>query len=450
MGPVDIIVTRSAVSAVQQFISKACSKMLTALLVATLSLIVSVSASAVDYSVGIVIEGAFLLSDIPNVKRENRYVYGLVGYLPVGTRVYLNGETEEVTNLSEGGRDTYFHVFSSIGIKGLIRQDRFQKVDGNRIAVAVSSYEVALHNPDPATDPDPAKGKFKKMGTIGRYGGNYLEITDDGDEIFYKAILHRSHPTANLKKSEKVRLWKELVNQGAVILVNPEKFSETNLPAPLWSKYDVVEKESVEVLVEKVKEKFGDNLDKVREWLGDSDNFQCLLKADGSAQLGFNVFGTGLSFKMAVAFKDQDHMFRFGMRTLRTGPNRVKYTFLKNVKCDGATPERLHQLTIQKGLYDSAQREFIRLKYFVPKLQSKWITSLAGKEIPFRMIHIQNEPGYAVALRRLDKFVSAGNSFLAKILAEQKEIFLNLILREISYFEPKDILLKRQPNLASR
>ena len=390
----------------------------------------SVPAYAADYEVGIVIQGAFLLSEEPNVRREGKDVHGLVGYLPIGTPIYFKAEPRTINNLTKAHTETYFQIFSGLGINGLLRNDLFIPIRDNPIAVVVSTTD--LHNPDPA------KGETKKLLTIGRYDNAYLEIIGE-DETHYHATLHRRDNLSGLPPSEPVRLWKEVVEQGLVIVIEPQTFDEQSLPVPKWSGPERLGDKTIKGIVEYVGDKFESEFASAEAILRDADAIQCLLKASADADLGFRFFNNGLSFHLDMAVKDHSQMLRLMQLGVQlTGEDHeTVYLLLQNVKCDGWNPERLQRLTLQEGVYDPERRASVRLKDLAAQ-PSQWIISLQGREFPFRMIRIADEQGYMSVLAHLDGLATSGKSFISELTPKKKEILLNLILRNISYFEHRD------------
>jgi hypothetical protein len=242
-------------------------------------------------------------------------------------------------------------------------------------------------------------------------------------------------------KEERVRLLKRLVKIGAVVKIEPKLVEKSTVPIPVWSEFGVLEDEFVNKLVEKLRSRIGSSADQARGLLTSLNNLQCLVKASAELQVGLSVFGNGMSIKLASNIKDQDYMFLFGVRTLEVSSSKQRYTFYKGVKCDGGEPERLQRLVIQEGVLDLNRRLSVRLQDVEQNMKSKWITSLAGNAVPFRMIQIANENSYLVSLRQLDKFVTDGGGYISELAPADKEILLNLILREIAYFSARDVLI---------
>ena len=394
--------------------------------VITAGLVFSASVWAAEYAVGIVTQGAFLLSETANVKREDQSVHGRVGYLPVGTRVYFEDKPKSLNNLREGDKETYFLVQSSIGISGLLREDRFIQVKDKPIAVVVSSYHIALHGPNRV------KGKFKKRLEVGHYDGVYLEITGDDKLEYIPAVLHRPNPINDLPEIEQVRLWKEYVRRRLVKVVKPQTVNDQIPPFPVWGEPEILDLNFIKKALGRLGKKVSDYVGPIV--LTDADAFQCLLKGDAKLEVGFTLLSNGLSFRLDLAFKQQDHMFRLKKQKLTISKSERTYLMLKNVKCDGTDPERLQKFTVQEGENDTTKRDSLRLKDWQEK-PSKWIVSLSGKEDPFRMIRINGETEYQAALKRIDEFVRQGSSFIGELPPEEKLILLNLILREIATFQ---------------
>lgn len=405
----------------------------------TAGLVFSASVRAAEYAVGIVTKGAFLLSETANVQREDLWVHGRVGYLPVGTRVYFEVKPKTLNNFRTGGEETYFLVHSSIGIGGLLREDRFIQVKDKPIAVVVSSYNIALHGPKPV------KGKVRKLLDVGHYDGVYLEITGDVNSKYISAVLHRPNQSNDLPKkskkrlpeTEQVSLWQKYVEKGLVKVVKPQTVNDEIPPFPVWGEPEILGidfiREALEKIDKKIDEYVGPN------FLPDADAFQCLLKGKAELDLVFKLFSSGLSFRLDGDFKKQDHMFRLKRQVLEISNDERTYVMLKDVKCHGETPERLQKFTLQEGEGDTKKRDYVRLKDWQER-PSQWIVSLSGNDAPFRMIRIDGESAYQTALRRIDSFVQRGNSFIGKLRPEEKRILLNLILREIASFEDPELV----------
>ena len=160
------------------------------------------------------------------------------------------------------------------------------------------------------------------------------------------------------------------------------------------------------------------------------------------ATAGFELFGNGLSYKLEMSVNDHDQMFRLTQRKLYEG-NKTPTTYLlmQNVKCEDGAPERLQRLTLQEGIYNPQKRASVRLKD-LDGLSRAWVTSLQGKDHPFRMVRVDNEQSYMQLLHRLEELLDSGDIFIVRDLThEQQDILINLILKEISHFSHRKDLI---------
>lgn len=390
-----------------------------ALVVFILSVVIHPSVVASDLMPGIVTQGAFLVSNNANVKMSGRYHHGIVGYLPVGTRVYFRNESKELNNLTKGKPETYYSVRSSIGIHGLLREDLFKQVTDKPVAVVVKP--IWLHHPDSA------QGKFKNLLKIGRYDKAYLEIEDQEDDHFM-ATLVRVDPPRHLNKRESVRLWKPYVEGGSVILVN----TGSGAPIPSWSTSRKLDNDHVDGIVGIVSERLGEYADSARQILADANAIQCLLRGTASAKAGFNVFSNGLSFNLDLSVSEYDQMIKLMRRELAMGKDTQTYLILKNVRCEGGRPERLERITVQQGPLALDRRATVRLTDLDVEKQ-RWVTSLRD-EAAFRMVSISDEAGYLNVLRKLES-LSGSDGFVHTLPTLERDLLLNMILREIVYYE---------------
>ena len=173
------------------------------------------SASQSDVKYGLVKQGSFLLSKKPDTLRDGRWVYSLIGYLPTGTRVII-GEKKAVTNLQTSEDEKYYFVKSELGIQGLLREDLLIPANGRKLAVSIARTSI------PVSQPNATLKNNRTRFYLGRYGGNYLEITGESEKGFYDVILHReNYKSTGLPEIEKARLKKFFVEQNQVAVLDP-------------------------------------------------------------------------------------------------------------------------------------------------------------------------------------------------------------------------------------
>ncbi len=397
--------------------------------VISLVFFISVQAQDVTYSVGIVNVGAFLLSEDASVKREGNYIHGLVGYLPVGTRVYIEEQVKVIRNLRTTKQEKYYAVLSSIGIKGLLREDLFTRAQDKTIAVVLSSAKIPLHHPDDI------KGEQKAIMEVGRYDNAYLKLADNTDNEYILAELISKGRDGTDAEPVSVRLWRQYITLGKVKEVKPLRLDGQSVSFPEWTDNEKLDETSIKQIFEKIKIKFK-NYQKTQEILTKSFDIECVTKFTAKAKSRLELLGNGLSFDLDMAPKDYGYVFRLMQRKLNIGSEQRTYLILQNVKCDANNhPEQLHHFTLQEGVNNFGKRDIVRLKDLQTYDNAEWKISLSGQDTPLRMVRIGNEEDYLNILKQLDKFVSHGNSFISELSAEEKEILLNLILREIGHFE---------------
>ena len=410
----------------------------TVVIMAVLACVLTVTGSAAavhgeTFSPAIVKLNAFLLSRHPDTQRDDSQVHSLVGYLPSGTKVWV-GQATELTNLTEGRRETYHYVYSELGYQGLLREDLFIPVTQNPIAVATASYDIPLFQPTATLE------SMKKRLTLGRYGGNFLEIVGESEPGFYDVILHRANPTDRYPARENCRLWKKHEQEGHVSVVRPESVVEDTRSIPQWTRGLPLDAQLIDEIIAAVQDTYKDQIAAIRGFLGDLSNLQCLVGADANAELGFKLFSTGLAFNLDMAVKEQAHKYTFEKYQIRSLKAQKVFTVLRNIRCDGADPERLEQITIQEGAYNPAKRYRVRLKD-LKAATTKWVTTLQGAAIPDKMIRISGFDTYNRAIQELEDFATTGNGYLSTLSATDRAVILNFILSKIAYFEHRDLLI---------
>ena len=253
---------------------------------------------------GLVKQGSFLLNKTPNTLRDGLWVHGLIGYLPTGTRVIIK-DKQDVTNLRTSDNETYYFVKSEFGIQGLLREDLLIKANGRKLAVSIASYPIQIHQ-SVATLQNPHK-RF----TLGRHGGDYLEITGESEEGFYDVILHRAiYKSIGLPETEKARLKKLYVNQNQVALLDPSEKSLKKEFDSTWSSIVGADDDSFKKIINKIKDKIGTDFDKIKSIITNINDLQCLLCGSFNGELGYKVFSNGFSLKLdAELKKKRDKMY---------------------------------------------------------------------------------------------------------------------------------------------
>jgi len=386
---------------------------------------------------GLVKSGAFLLSKSPNTLRDGLLVHSLVGYLPVGTRVLIEQE-KTVTNLASSDDEIYFFVKSEFGVSGLLREDLLITANGRKLAISVASYLIQVHQPN-ATLQNPAK-RFK----VGRYGGDYFEITGESEKGFYDVILHRAkYASTNLPPTEKARLKKLYVKTKQVSFLDPassELLSELNQS---WNTVVNINDSYFDDILNKVKENIGEqNIDKLKTLLGDVNNLQCLLKVSGDGEFGFKVFSNGFSIKLDAEMKESGVKYLFDMKKLKIDDETKYYSGISVIKCKGTTPIRMQQFTLQEGIISVENRFEINLSD-LDNSSSRWINTLQGNRISTKMVRISGWEQYNQLIKKLNEYAIAGDGYLKKLPEKTRLVLLNYIVSRIGYFEYRNIIVEQ-------
>ncbi|MCZ6579523.1 MAG: hypothetical protein O6927_09320 [Gammaproteobacteria bacterium] len=384
---------------------------------------------------GLVKKGAFLLSPEPDTLRDNLLVHSLTGYLPIGTRVVIEGE-KTVTNLTSSDDEKYYFVKSELGISGLLREDLLVHAKGRRLAISIASYLIPVHQPN-ATLEKPTK-RFK----IGRYGGDYFEVTGETEAGFYDVILHRAnYQSTGLPATEKVRLKKLYVKNKQVSFLDPadaELLTEFNKS---WNTVVDINDNYFTDVLNIVKENMGeDNLANIRALLGDINNLQCLVEAEADGEFGFKVFSNGFSIKIAAAMKQAGTKYLFDMKKLSLNNNTKYYSSISAIKCEGLKPVRLQQFTMQEGVLSTEKRFEISLSD-LEQSKSKWINTLQGREVSTKMVRISGWEQYSQLIKELNEYAKSGTGYLSTLSEETRLVLLNYIVSRISHFEHRDLVI---------
>ena len=387
---------------------------------------------------GLVKNGAFLLSPEPDTLRDNLLVHSLTGYLPTGTRVVI-GDEKIVTNLSSSDDEKYYFVKSELGISGLLREDLLIHANGRRLAISIASYLIQIHQPN-ATLEKPTK-RFK----IGRYGGDYFEVTGETEAGFYDVILHRaSYESTGLPATENARLKKIYVEKKQVSFLDPSNADLLTEFNKAWNTVVDINDSYFDDVLNTVKNNMGeDNLEKIKTMLGDINNLQCLVGATGDGEFGFKVFSNGFSIKLEAELKQSGIKYLFDMKKLSLDNDTKYYSSISTIKCEGLKPIRLQKFTMQEGGLSIDKRFEISLSD-LEKSKSKWINTLQGQDVSTKMVRISGWEQYNQLLKELNEYAKSGTGYLSTLSEKTRLVLLNYIVSRISHFEHRDLVIQQQ------
>jgi hypothetical protein len=386
---------------------------------------------------GLVKNGAFLLSQEPDTLRDNLLVHSLTGYLPTGTRVVI-GEQKVVTNLSSSDDEKYFFVKSELGLSGLLREDLLVHANGRRLAISVASFLIQVHQPN-ATLEKPVK-RFK----IGRYGGDYFEVTGETELGFYDVVLHRANPeSTSLPPTEKARLKKLYVENKQVSFLDPSDADLLTEFNKAWNTIVDINDGYFNDVLNTVKNNMGEqNLENIRSMLGDINNLQCLVAANADGEFGFKVFSNGFSVKLEAGLKQSGIKYLFDMKKLSLDNDTKYYSSISAIKCEGSKPIRLEKFTMQEGGLSVNKRFEISLSD-LKKSKSRWINTLQGQDVSTKMVRISGWEQYNQLLKELNEYAKSGTGYLSTLSEKSRLVLLNYIVSRISHFEHRDLVIQQ-------
>jgi hypothetical protein len=387
--------------------------------------------SAEDLGYGITKQGAFILSLEPDVERNGGKRHSLTGYLPVGTVVKAS-PGKNITHIDTYIEYPYYYVESELGFAGLVREDLIELANGRKLAVVVSNGEISLDARN--TQSGARNPKIK----ITRSGGHYLEVMSDSEANFYDVVLHRGN-TANglLPATEEFRLFKKFVEENAVNILDPD---DTSLEQRIeWSfgRPENVEQNIISELAAQIREQMADyGADQIGELLSTVNDVQCLLAADGNAELGFKVFSTGLALKLNFDLMESGSKYIFNRRYIGNPDFQYEFLELGVVECNGSRPVRLSHLALGET---NLEKRFYITADDIEKTAatSPWINTLQGEEISEKMVRINSWEEYNALITLLEEYAASGQNYLATVPEDHRRLLLNFIVSRISYFVPK-------------
>lgn len=368
---------------------------------------------------GLVIKNAFLLSR-ETEKYNNEH--NPVGYLPIGTRVFTKAKPKEIRNLSDPNpnkpyeKEKYYFVRSNIGISGLLRTDLFIQVRDKPVAVVTSRKKITLYHP---------KNKKKPLLPISReLGGNnayaYMELLakepelDESGERYYPVMIKRGGDAKGPK--EEPASLSDVDADKHVTIMDPKK----DLSFPEWSAPREVGKR--------------------RTCPGDNITTSKKISRGGefSASLPYGVLKAagGHNTETIITTKEPNQQVETYQIRLNNSRSyeQTDYQVRKLIECGGPTTKRLKTLILSKGASPKEAKEVFHIErddlFDEIKNNELKIWKSSGKlpRVRSRMLVIRNEQHYTWVLSALEKLTKA-NRF------KNKQLLLNLVLREISHFE---------------
>jgi hypothetical protein len=378
-----------------------------------------------------VTRGAFLLSEKPTVWRSGRLIHDLIGYLPIGTVVYFDGDAaiKKLFNWESDREEKYLFVETDIGIAGLLREDLTVNLEKAPILIPVGNRTFPIYTPNST------KERLQKLSEFSRSDGAYLRLVDDKDNGFYDVEL--SWPK-DKSPADKGRIRKQWVTAGEILLLSKETI---NQKPPRISRGDQAQKDGTLMkIAQKIQNTAGLNVPEILSFLNDLDSLQCMLSAGAQADLGVKIFGAGLGFDFALNLKREDRLYKIGQCTYSRNDQIYKqFFFLKDIVCKDNRPHRLVNFVIQEMDLDPAKRTVVSVEDLPEDIRKEWKTSFQGKDAPKCMIRIEGYDNYSRVFSLFEKEADEGGGYLSTLNAFDRRILINLILSEIAYFRRPEI-----------
>lgn len=379
-----------------------------------------------------VIKGAFILSEEPTIWRNGRLVHDLIGYLPIGTVVYLNPESKarELFNYDRDMYEHYLFVETDIGLAGLLRTDLKVDLTETRVLIPVGNRRI------PIRTQNSTKYHARTLSEFSRSDGVYLTVIDDQDPEFYDVELPWTG--SEERPPDRGRLRKRWAQEGEVLLLYPENIGPEH---PRISAGEIDQDGGyLSKIAEKVRGAVGMDTAVIKSFLKDLDSLKCMLSAKADIDIGVKIFGAGLGLEFALALKDKDRFYHLGQCVYYQGDEvYMRFITLKDIACRDQRPHRLMNFLLQEADLDPAKRAVVSIDDLPESLKGEWKRSFQGAEAPRRMIRIDGYDSYHRAFSFLERESAQGGGYLSTLTAYDRRIVINTILSEIAYFTRPEI-----------
>ncbi|MBW2055893.1 MAG: hypothetical protein JRJ26_00185 [Deltaproteobacteria bacterium] len=393
---------------------------------------VPVHVRALEAGAAFVREGAFLLSEKPRVWKNGRLVHDLVGYLPIGTVVYFDPNTEmrELFNYALDGYEQYLFVRTDMGLAGLLRNDLKVDLGEKEVLIPVGNRRI------PIRTQASTKYQARTLSEFSRSDGVYLTVVDDRDPEFYDVELQWTATTK--RPPDRGRLRKRWVADGEVLILSPEALPSEH---PRVSGGDTVQDEGyLSRIAERIREIVGMDVAVITSFLTDLETLRCRVGAEADIDLGVKIFGTGLGLEFALTLKEKNRFYDLGETIYYRGERPyLRFITVKDILCKNNRPYRLANFAIQEADLDPAKRTIVSLDDLPQNIRGEWKSSFQARDAPRRMIRIDGYDSYRRAFSFLERESAQGGGYLSRLNAYDRRIVINIILSQIAYFTKPEI-----------
>jgi hypothetical protein len=230
-------------------------------------------------------------------------------------------------------------------------------------------------------------------------------------------------------------LLKAYVDDGDVLVISPGSVRHDFPCVMTDSSRTYGEGEGWDKLVEHVSKRIDLPAQAVATYFAGSEHLRCMCEGVGTAELGFKIFGSGMSIEYNVALKQRGVFTELERREYRRGHFPYRNFFaVKVVECRHGSPYRLvHYVLIEDDL-DPEHRALVWLEDLKKGLGDEWYTSLMGEAATRCMVRIRGCETYQRAFEFLETRAAEGCGYLRALSPEDRRVICNLILCDIGLF----------------
>lgn len=290
-------------------------------------LVVLTTGSIRAEEVGFVKKGAFVIPAKVNVELLAHQTRLRVGYLPVGSVVWI-GECFLLTENASTGltqEKKYCKIESEVGISGLLRYDRFH-VLSKPVVIALANEQIPVY---------PIQGT-KPYAPFSRNSGVYVDVTGkiSNGKLPVLRPYTEPKPLAGYLKIE------ELGDKVRYLDPTALKIEKANFKGLLDYSEGKVSNQFGDVVLDYFSE-IRKAIQKLETKLNIVSNVACLIEGEVFAKLGVSFLGSAAGAKISAKLKQGGETFGFDATVLSVGNSRSLISSINRYACTSPPfPER--------------------------------------------------------------------------------------------------------------
>lgn len=367
-------------------------------------------------TLGFVKAGAFVIPKEVNAKLKDYQTRLRVGYLPVGSVVWMNECKSLNENASSGipVEKAYCEIDSEVGISGLIRKDRIHILSGP-VIVALGKDPIPVYGSD---------GK-KAYSPFSRNSGIYVDVIGkiENSVIPVMRPYTKPNPIPGLLKIS------ELGNN--VRLLNPKNLKLKKATIERLGNFskDIIKKRFGDD-IGKYFSKINNAVNKLEKQLGLVNNIACLIDGSVYADIGLKFFGTGAGVKIQAKLKNSGEMFKFRASVLSVGDQSTIVSSINRYACTNPPAPQPNWMM-----------EFISVG--APEANPTEVLTVVGPSKPKGIFVVQDDPkmieigqweDYEQKYKNIWKGISQ-KEFVKGMSDQARKVYAHYILSQISSFQ---------------